>query len=356
MHPILARSGRLGLYLLAWTPLAGMLILLLAGVGRWGWMETLAAILPLCLVYAFVCLSAWYPVRATPVERFGLLRLSLTHLTAAALVSSLWVLAGSGWALALSSWAAFRGFDQRFRTQVPLLFGTGALLYLLSVALHYALAAFEASRQAEDREAEARVLAREAELKALKAQVNPHFLFNSLHSISALTSVDAAKSREMCILLSDFLRSTLGLGEKTAIPLDDELALVRSYLAVEKVRFGARLNVEEVVEPDCLRLLVPPLLLQPLVENAVTHGIGKLLEGGSVRIGARRAGGALVIIIENSFDPESVPSRRNGLGLANVRKRLEAYYGNDASLDARGTQDRYVVELSLPDQRRREGA
>src|SRR5437879_3517354 len=346
MHPILARSGRLGLYLLGWIPLTGLLVLLLAGSGKWGWIETLALVAPLCLLYAFVCLSAWYPVRATPVQRFGLVRLATTHLSAALLVSALWVVTGMGGVRVLTP--VFKDFDRRFTDQIPLFFGTGVLLYLLSVALHYALLALEGSRQAEKREAEARILARDAELNALKAQVNPHFLFNSLNSISALTSVDAARAREMCILLSEFLRSTLGLGEKALVPLEEEMALIRSFLAVEKVRFGSRLTVEEHIEDQCNTMLVPPLLLQPLVENAITHGIANLLEGGSIRLEARRAGDMLVILIENSFDPDSVSSRRNGLGLANVRKRLDVRYGVDARLEQRAAGERYSVELSLP--------
>src|SRR5262249_56363693 len=103
----------------------------------------------------------------------------------------------------------------------------------------------EASREAQARVMETSILAREAELKALKAQVNPHFLFNSLNSISALTSVDPTRAREMCILLSEFLRMTLGLGEKNAIPLSEELALIDRFLAIEKVRFGALLRVPD---------------------------------------------------------------------------------------------------------------
>src|SRR6202011_504583 len=133
----------------------------------------------------------------------------------------------------------------------PLVFGIGVLIYLLSVALHYVLLSMESSKESETREHEARTLAREAEIKALKAQINPHFLFNSLNSISALTMVDAAKAREMCVRLSDFLRSTLSLGEKQMIAFSDELALVRTYLGVEQIRFGARLRIQESVDPEC---------------------------------------------------------------------------------------------------------
>jgi two-component system, LytTR family, sensor histidine kinase AlgZ len=256
----------------------------------------------------------------------------------------------------------FRGLGRNFSQALPLLFVSGVLIYLLAVALHYVLLSVEQSQQAEKRVIEARVLARDSELKALKAQVNPHFLFNSLNSISALTSIDAGRAREMCILLADFLRKTLGLGEKTVIPLREELALVRSFLSVEKVRFGARLTVEEKIAADALEYAVPPLLLQPLVENAVAHGISNLTEGGWIRLEVRNrenggtdlspgdgaAPGELVIEVENNFDPEMPRRRGTGVGLANVRQRLAARYGERARFDVRAEGERFLVTLALP--------
>src|SRR5207302_9247454 len=139
----------------------------------------------------------------------------------------------------------FSELDQRLASVYRILFGTGVLLYLLAIALHYVLLSNEAAHNAEEREMEAHVLARESELKALKTQVNPHFIFNCLNSISALTSSDPATAREMCIRLGEFLRKTLGLGEKAHIPLGEELDLVHAYLSVEQIRFGSRLKLEE---------------------------------------------------------------------------------------------------------------
>ena len=183
---------------------------------------------------------------------------------------------------------------------------------------------------------------------ALKAQINPHFLFNSLHSISALTSVDPARARQMCVLLSDFLRSTLGLGEKTSVALAEELALARNYLAVEGVRFGARLKVRDEIEDGCHACPVPSLLVQPLVENAITHGISTLAEGGEIRIDVRRSSWALRLVVENDFDPEAPPRRKSGMGLRNVRTRLEARYGSEARLEAGARGGRWRVEVLLP--------
>lgn len=348
MHPLLTPISRFGYYLLAWVPLAAILIYLLAVPGKMGWLEAAALMIPLCLLYQFVCLSAWYSCKSAPLQRSTSQRLWLTHVLAAATISLLWVGAAKLLASALSGFRTFAGLDQRFGSVVSILFGAGFLLYLLSVASHYVILAMEDSRKAEARALETSILARDAELKALKAQVNPHFLFNSLNSISALTSVDAEKAREMCILLAEFLRMTLGLGEKASVPLLEELSLLHRYLAIEKVRFGARLQMEEQIDEESKAVQMPPLLLQPLVENAVTHGIANLPDGGLIRVSSARQDGRVLLAIENSFDPDSPLTRKGGMGLKNVRQRLEARYGPDASMKVAAGDGRFRVELSLP--------
>jgi LytS/YehU family sensor histidine kinase len=243
----------------------------------------------------------------------------------------------------------FAGVAEGYGAQVLPLFAVGVLLYLLSVALHYVLLSFEAAREAERREAQLSLLAREAQLKALKAQVQPHFLFNCLNSISALAGSDPPRAREMCVKLGDFLRQSLAVGEKASIPVAEEMSLARSYLEVERVRFGDRLLVEEEINPSGKDCLVPPLLLQPLVENAVVHGISTLAGGGAVRLEASRSGNRLRIVIENPYDPES-PDRRphGGLGLKIVRDRLAALYGREALFAARRLEDRHLAIISIP--------
>jgi two-component system, LytTR family, sensor histidine kinase AlgZ len=349
MHPLLSPISRFPLYLLAWVPLAGILIYLMAVPGTLGWLDATVLIVPLCLIYQFVCLSAWYSCKAVPIQKSTAQRLCITHVLAAAILSLLWVLLARLLAYGLSETSALRGLDARFASQVPVLFGAGFLLYLLSVASHYVLLAIEDSNRAEARVQETSILARDAELKALKAQVNPHFLFNSLNSISALTSVDPVKAREMCILLAEFLRMTLGLGEKSSIPFSEELSLLHRYLAIEKVRFSARLQMEEDIEQISRSLQLPPLLLQPLVENAITHGIANLPEGGMLRLSGQSHNGRILLAIENTFDPDSTPMRKSGLGLKNVRERLEARYGKEASMRISSDDAKFRVELSFPE-------
>jgi len=229
----------------------------------------------------------------------------------------------------------------RLDAVIPPLIAVGFLLYLLSVALHYVLLAMEASRRAA-------LEARDAELRALKAQINPHFLFNSLNSIIALTSSDPIRAREMCLRLADFLRNTLGLGERESVAWHEELSLTQAYLDVEQIRFGSRLQVELNVDDNCRDCRVPPLILQPLIENAVKHGIATLIEGGTIRVESRVCEGQLRVKVENNFDPQAPQPRRCGLGLRNVRMRLETRFGPLAWLAARAEGNRFLVEIVIP--------
>jgi LytS/YehU family sensor histidine kinase len=230
----------------------------------------------------------------------------------------------------------------------PLLFASGVLLFLLALTVHYLLLAFEFARKAERRQLQLEVLSRDAELRALRAQLDPHFLYNSLNSISALTTVDPAGARRMCVLLADFLRDTLAISTRDRIPLADELALTDRFLGIEQVRFGDRLQVERHVDASAAQCRVPPLVLQPLVENAVTHGIAALLEGGVVRLDVSRRQDRLSIAIENPRDTEAPSKARRGVGLDNVRQRLTTMFGDEARLETRTDEGRFRVELAIP--------
>lgn len=355
MHPILAQPGRLAAYIAIWLPLGVLLAALLALQGVLGWTAAAIVALPLSVSYGFLCLSAWYVTGGSPVDRVGPARVGVTAVVASFLSSAIWLLIARLWLGVIGSFGRWADVPSAFRACAPTFFGFGFLLYLLAMAVSYLAAAFEVSRQAERRGLELQVLAREAELRALRAQIDPHFLFNSLQSISALTTVDPAAARRMCLLLADFLRETLALGARARIPLSSELALARRFLAVEQVRFGERLQMDiSAVDADAVD--VPPLLLQPLVENAVTHGIAHVLAGGVVRIRAERRVASVVITIDNPCDRDRPAGRGTGLGLRNVRQRLESLYGNDALVRSEETDGRFTVRLEIPIEGRGLGA
>jgi len=338
MHPLLHSWKATLLYIVAWAPVGLPFGLLMWRAGSLTAIEATALTVPVVVVLAFVCLTPWYMCRGLPLRSSSTLRLYGQWALAAIVVSVMVTMVGRIVVSSLS--AALPGFEQRFTTVSPVLGAISMLIYLLAVAMHYVVIEAQTSRRSE-------LLAREAQLRALKAQVNPHFLFNSLNSISSLTASDPVRARQMCIQLADFLRTSLRLGERASIPFREELELTSMYLGVEKVRFGGKLQTSLDVEPACGDCEVPALVIQPLVENAVKHGIALLDEGGSILMLGRMVKEGMRFTIENTYDPLA-PNSRSGIGLANVRQRLEARYGNAARLDIDAGEDVYRVTVTVP--------
>lgn len=340
MHPVFQHWRRTLLYLAVWLEFGVVFGFIAGHMARpMARVAGIALAVPMAVLLAFVCLAPFYLCRSLPLRSVAWGKLAVRHLPATVVASAVVMLAGRLMAGALAS--VWPRIDEHFNSVSPILTVVVALTYLLSIALHYAFLEVESSRRAE-------TLAREAQLKALKAQVNPHFLFNSLNSISALTAIDPARAREMCVGLADFLRASLRLGERVTVPFSEELALTNMYLEVEQARFGARLRLIRDIDPACDACDVPALLIQPLVENAVKHGIAMMADGGDILISGRCERDLLSFSISNPFDPDAPAQSRNGIGLRNVRERLEARYGSAAKLRIEAGERHYQVTVTLP--------
>jgi hypothetical protein len=355
MHPILGYRPRLFLYLGTWIFVGILLGLLfhLSDPRPWSW--TALFLGPLTLLYAFVCLSAWWVCRSFPISKANPIRMVFVLAVTALTSAVMWVAIGGAWNQVTAALFAdpFRtpggtGRIEAHPRDMALLLASGISLYCLSTVGHYLILAFEASRVAERRAYESEVTAREAQVRALRAQLNPHFLFNSLNSINALVGSSPEAARRMCEGLGDFLRQTLSLGARESVTLGEELRLIEKYLSIEKVRFGTRLSSEVVTDPGAEACLVPPLLLQPLVENAVKHGVADRIEGGRIRIDATREGGNLRIRVANPRDAGSPSRRGEGMGIENVRRRLAALDSGKARLEVERRTEEFVVVLELP--------
>ncbi len=185
---------------------------------------------------------------------------------------------------------------------------------------------------------------REAELRALKAQINPHFLFNCLNNVRSLIAEDSERAREMLLRLSGLLRYALESGNRERVPLSQELDIVRSFLELEKLQFEERLAWRFEIAPHTLEVMVPPMMIQQLVENAIKHGIEKQPAGGEIVITAQNDSGRLRISVENSGTLEAVA--KPGFGLANARERLRLLCGPNAALSLQNTEDRRVAAVA----------
>ena len=235
----------------------------------------------------------------------------------------------------------------------------GTFMYFTILGCMYAFTYFVEATEREAQTARLAAQVAEARLSALRTQLHPHFLFNSLNAIIVLVrDQDTVAAGRMLDLLSDVLRQVLRSDKAHEVSLDSELRFLERYLAIEQVRFSDRLRVRFDVEDDLLDAAVPEFLLQPIVENALRHGISKRAEGGSVQISARREGNSLVLCVSDDGAGLAAPPSAhhdapgNGLGLANVRERLTTMYGTHARLELLPRSEDEgggtLVQLTLP--------
>jgi two-component system, LytTR family, sensor histidine kinase AlgZ len=348
MHPILSNRRTLSLYLAVWLSI-GLLIeipFIFSYRNQWG--VFLLSDIPLNLFFAFMCLSSYYLCRIFPIKTTQWYNLLSMFIAAACIAAGVEIVIGYGWVQVIDSLHLAPSIAPLYEPWIPGIYSLLVLIFLLVATLHYMIIAFEQAQEAERQTLELKLLAQDAELRALRAQINPHFLFNSLNSISALTTSDPAKARSMTILLGDFFRKSLELSGQKIIPLQDELALISDFLTIERVRFGERLKIEQTINEKYNASSVPPLILQPLVENAVRHGIAQLIEGGTIQIRCDGYGEQLSLLVENPVDADRPKRQGTGLGLKNVRSRLDTIYGNDAHVEVEETKEYFRVKLLFP--------
>ncbi|MDR3459335.1 MAG: histidine kinase [Verrucomicrobiae bacterium] len=227
------------------------------------------------------------------------------------------------------------------------------LIYLMAMSACVAFAHFRKSQERERRAIELEASLAQAKLQALRMQINPHFLFNTLNAISTLVHTSPQTADEMITDLSELFRASLESSGEHEISLACELELLQRYLAIEQRRFGQRLKVEQSIDPDVLQARVPTLILQPLVENAIRHGIERQADVGIIAIQAAREGGQIKLSVSDNgkkpFHAAVLADNRQGIGLANTRARLQQLYGGEQSFTVgNGDLGGWTVEIKLP--------
>jgi LytS/YehU family sensor histidine kinase len=256
------------------------------------------------------------------------------------------ILARVGLRPAGEAWSNFWGIV-RFCIVISLLVGLGVYLFE-SMRYRLAAASLELRTRQLDQE-RAQKLATEARLSSLESRIHPHFLFNTLNSISALIRDEPQRAEEIVGRLAALLRFSLDANQCSLVPLEQEFKIVRDYLEIEKARFGERLRYSIDVAPEARKASLPPLAVESLVENSVKHAIAQRREGGEVRVSARAVEGGIEIEVADSgpgFALEAIP---RGHGIDNLLARLEVLYNGQAKLDVGAADGRASVRLTLPE-------
>ncbi|MFW5778185.1 MAG: sensor histidine kinase, partial [Bacteroidota bacterium] len=294
----------------------------------------------------FFLLSIWFIVRFTSIQTLTSFPGIVNNVIAVVFILILWLFASH---LILSNIFTDVHYLSMLNSSVSFRLSGGILIAAL-VYLAFFLTIYQnAAQESLKRENELYLLWQKTELQALKNQLNPHFIYNSLNSINALTLYDPEKAREMTEKLSSFLRVALKQDALAKNSLGKEISNIELYLQIEKIRFEEKLSWNFSIQENHFQCMVPALILQPVVENAVKHGVQQNPGQSVIRIKTKQEEKNLTIIIENAFDLNFQRFKGEGVGLENVRNRLKLIYGIHDLLKINIKKDVFIATLKLPD-------
>jgi len=346
-HPILSNRYGVPIYLGFWFVFTAMLFTIDWYFQNEVYQEAIASALSISLPLLIIAPSVWFVVKHIDVEKIGRLAAVLHHIAVAIIIVVAWL----SLTHFIYSWIGNPiAKDHRPSIIMPhhwLVFMAFAI-YDYIIMLYYMIIYYRNFKEKIEDESELRNLVKEAEINALKSQINPHFLFNSLNSVSSLTLIQPEQSRDMLVKLSTFLRYSLDQDLKELNTLSNEMKNSRLYLEIEKVRFGDRLVLDFELDTICETLKIPNLILQPIYENAIKHGVHESIEPVVIKTRAQVENGNLIIQISNNFDSDAIALKGQGIGLKNIQERLYLIYGRKDLLGITRTESNFTVNLEFP--------
>ncbi len=345
-HPVISSRRNIIFYLFFWLILIIINFLLLNLALKMDFVVSLGDSLVFNLLLCGLGLSFWYSTRYISFEGTGFYKILVNHIIGAIVVSALWLFCGY---IILKEVLGFNdSYQQFFFTTLPWRFLIGVLIYFVITSFYYLIIYYSGFQERKLYEAELKNLVTQAELKSLKFQINPHFIFNSLNSMSALTTIDPGKARGMILKLAEFLRYTLANNDQQENKLKDELNNIKLYLEIEKIRFEDKFDFTEELSAECLEHEVPNMLLQPLFENAIKHAVYESLEKVKVNLKCSGENGYLKIEVSNTFDLDTKSKKGAGVGLKNIRERLRLIYHQNNLMEVAKENNIFKVTLYIP--------
>jgi two-component system, LytTR family, sensor kinase len=345
-NPILKDLRNFFSYIFVWLiiTLAYILILIYGEKIRMG--IALADGLIFNVLLAGFGLSFWYSARYISFESSSVPKILISHTLGGVVSVSIWLVMGFFITNFLAS--SSEEYSTFFLNNVGWRFLVGILFYFLIIAFYYLIIYYTNFHDKILHENELKNLVAQAELKSLKFQINPHFIFNSLNSMSALTTIDPTKARSMILKLATFLRYTLVNNDRQKNKLSEELNNIRLYLEIEKTRFEDKFDFVEDVSPESKDELVPNMILQPLFENVIKHAVYESLEKITLKFESSIQNNFLNISLENNYDSSTNNSRGCGIGLQNISERLKLIYGLNNLMSLEKAADKFKVNLYIP--------
>lgn len=297
------------------------------------------------LLIGLLGFSFWYSSVYLSIENNKISKVILTHFGGGILISIVWMVIG--YFIVISIVTDTELFDIFFIDTLKSRFIIGILYYFLMTAFYYIVIYYSGFQERVIKETELKNLVTEAELRSLKFQINPHFIFNSLNSMSALTEIDPKKAKQMIIKLADFLRYTLANNDRQKNTLNEELKNIKLYLDIEKIRFEEKFEYIEELHEECGKTEIPSMILQPLFENAIKHAVYETLDTVRIKLTCIRQDDFLKITLCNNFEGES-HKKGAGVGLKNIKDRLKLIYQQDNLMEVKKENSKFTVNIFIP--------
>lgn len=347
MHPVFSSNRALQAIIVLWLALSFLLAFIVTEYSRAQLQDGLILFTPWYFLLLFFCLPNFYICDRLPLEHTRLPRLLSAQMASTIATVFIWLLIGFFWAKHPPDIAADDSLVI-FKSSMHINAAIGAGIYIGWIVFHYTWLVASGNEEDNSEKLRQKLLISQIELQVVRATTHPHFLYNSLNMLANLSLSAPEKIHSLCIQMSDFLRYSVNYAGKDQVTVNEELAHIQNYLNIEKERFGNRLTLEYNVDDEARPEPMIPLVLFPLVENGIKHGIDSSLDGGFIKVEIRKQGRRLVIEITNSFDSLGTKPRSTGLGQQSLRKRIMAHYGNSAEMHTHKENNQYRVTLVLP--------
>jgi len=344
-NPILKSPKNFLLYLLFALALVALYINLIIFESKLDSAIAVIDVLVFNLLLTGIGINYWFSAKYLSIENTKIPKIILSHILGGIFVTIFWLI--TGYFIALSLIDDQASYSTFFFATIKLRGIIGLLHYFLLTAFYYIVIYYSSFQEKLIRETELKNLVTEAELRSLKFQINPHFIFNALNSISALTELDPKRARQMIIKLADFLRYTLANNDRQKNSLSEELKNIKLYLDIEKIRFEDKFEFVEEIDEACKNTEIPSMILQPLFENAIKHAVYETLDKVIIRLKCEPIENFLKISLTNNFEGES-HKKGAGVGLRNIKERLSLIYHQDNLLEVKKENGTFTVNIFIP--------
>ncbi|MEI7595038.1 MAG: histidine kinase [Bacteroidota bacterium] len=352
-HPILSNKKTILIYSIFWFVIGVVHSHVLFRYYSFSWIISMFDAFLFNTLFALIALGLWYAVKYNGTDFKKPYSLFFSHSITAIVVVMVWFFIGQtiiNFIVNNTNYTAFLRFSSAYRLII------GFTFYIGTIMFYYLIVYYNSLQEQVKKEAFLVSTLKESELQILRSQINPHFLFNSLNSISSLTITEPTKARDMIIKLSDFMRYSLKNKDNRMVELSEELMNIENYMDIERIRFGNRIQFQQNITAQAMKAFVPSMIFQPLAENSIKHGVFSSSENVKVWLNADVKDDLLVITLKNEYEESNKSETGTGTGLSNIKRRMQLLFGSEDFVRIRIENNIFEVQISVPQNNNKENS